>query len=76
MHGPPETRRAALAGSPDRECWPLKPTQNEYAGRALVSSVLVAGAALSFRIIAPNGFLIGHYRSRLEAALAMSEVQS
>ena len=76
MHGPPETRRAALTGSPDRECWPLKPTQNEYADRALASSVLLAGAALSFRTVAPNGLIVGHYRSRPEAALAMSEVLS
>jgi hypothetical protein len=72
----PEMRRAALAGSPNRKPEGLSSPQNEYADRALVSSVLVAGAVFSFRTVAPNGLIIGHYGSRPEAALAMSEVQS
>jgi hypothetical protein len=60
---------------------PLKPKQNEYADEAIVSSVSVCnGRALLghifetdgglYRAVAPNGLLIGSFKSRPEAAKA------
>jgi hypothetical protein len=79
MRGPPEKRRAALQGSPDRYCQPPEPTDNEYADAAIISTVsldhVLETNAGHYRAVAPDGLLIGSYPSRFEAARAFSGVR-
>jgi hypothetical protein len=80
MRGPPEKRRAARQGSPNRKlCQPPEPTSNEYASRLDFSSAgLGKGATLLARwyTIAPNSVVLGTFRSRPEAARAFREVRA
>jgi hypothetical protein len=87
MRGPPDMRRAALQGSPNRKHKPPGLNCKEYADAAIISTVSVCnGRALLghiletdagwYRAVAPDGLLIGSFKSRPEAAKAFSGVSA
>jgi hypothetical protein len=87
MRGPPpDMRRAALQGSPDRKHKPPGLNCKEYADGEIVSRVAVCNGRIllghilgisagSYQAVAPNGLLIGSYASRPEAARAFHQVR-
>ncbi len=87
MHAPPESERAALAGSPNRKSHkPPGLTKNRYSDAAAISTVSVCDGrtllghiletdAGQYRAVARDGIVLGSFKSRPEAAKAFSEVR-
>ena len=91
MRGPPDPEMrspAVTSGRANRKSSkPSRLRKNEYAsgsviarlavcnGRLLLGHILETDAGL-YRAVAPNGILIGSFKSRLEAAKAFSEVSA